>query len=200
MKTSNRKLRNEVKVGAEATEVGGQEELGRIIDKFGVGGLVLRGIRGSFVENENWLVDLDPLDTCNLEIGKEFLVHEDELGKEGDGIEVCRRLSPRLAENQVRERTENDRPGLDTKSLCLFILGEGLVIEELEIGPLRELGYDIVVVRVEPNTRSDCSEIMRKARRKARRRAKRKAGEGQPTTSTFQMRGHQHLQLDDHGP
>jgi len=150
LKTSNRKLRNEVEVGVEATEVGGQQELRRILDKFGIGGPILRSIRSSFIENEDWLVDLDPLDARSLEFGKELLVDVDEFGKQGEGIKVCRSLPSRFAKEKVRERTENDGPRLDSKSLCFVVLGERLVVKELEISVFGELGYNIVVIGVEP--------------------------------------------------
>jgi len=166
MKTSNRKLCNKVNVGVEATEVGGQEEFGCILDKFGVGGPILRSIRSSFIEDENWLVDLDPFDARSFEFRKELLVDGDEFGKEGDGFEVWKGLSSSLCEEKVREGTKNDGPGLDSKSLCLLVLGEGLIIEELKIGFLRELGYDVVVVRVKPvRSRSESPEAGRKVDR-----------------------------------
>ena len=150
VETSNGKFSNKVEVGVEPTEVGSQEDLGGDRGKFSIGCIELVLELETSIENEDGLVDLNPLCTSSLELSQKLLVQGEDLGEERDRRKVGGGILSSLAQPQVGDGTQDDRAGCDTESLCLFELFNGLVEVELEVGGLGELGYNEMVVRIEP--------------------------------------------------
>lgn len=147
---SDGELGNEVDVGVEAGEVGGQGDLGGDRGELSVGRdeLLLEGSSG--VEDKDGLIDLDRLSTSCLQISKEGLVEREELGEEADGLEAGLGLLGSLSEDEERDGTKDNRAGGDAMGLSLLEFLNSLVEVELEVGLLRELRNDKVVVGVEP--------------------------------------------------
>ena len=104
VETSNGEFYSEVDVGIETTKVGGQEDLGGDGGEFGVGGAELTLKLEASIENEDRLVNLNPLSTGSLELSQELLVEREDLGEEGDGSKVGRGVLARLAQPQVGNR------------------------------------------------------------------------------------------------
>ena len=150
MQTGNGELRNEGEVRGETTVVRGYHDLRRDGDELSVSLRILLLEVRSLVENEDGLIDLDGLNTSSLKIAEELLVDRKQLREERDRLEASLRLLGSLTEGEERDGTENNRAGDDTKGLRLVVLLERLVEKELEVGLIRELGDDEVVVRVEP--------------------------------------------------
>ncbi len=145
-------LSNDLDVGVEAGEVGGEQDLGRDGSKLGVSrDKLLLESRGN-IEDEDGLVNLDPLDTSCLEGRQESVVDGEELGKERDGLEARLRVFGSLAEDKERDGAEDDWACNDTSSLGLFILFESFVEVELELGLVRKFGDNVVVVGVKPGS------------------------------------------------
>lgn len=152
VEASDGELGDKVDVAVQASEVGGEDDLGGNGGELSVGGgeLLLEGSGG--VEDEDGLVDLDPLGASSLQVSEEGLVEGEELGEEGDGLEVGGGLLGGLSKSKERDGAQDDGAGLDSKFLGLLVLNDGLVEDELEVGLLRELRDDKVVVGVEPST------------------------------------------------
>jgi len=155
VKTSNGELGNEVEVGVETTEVGGQQDFGGNRGKFGISGVELALEPETSVKNEDGFVDLNPLGTSGLELSQELLVEREDLGEEGDRGKVGGGIFRSLTQPQVGDGTQNNRAGRDTEGLGLVELLNWLVKVELEVGGLGELGDNEVVVRVEPDGERD---------------------------------------------
>ena len=187
METSNGKLGSEVEVGVKATEVGGQEDLGGDRGKFSIGCVELTLELEASIENEDGLVNLDPLCTSGLELSQELLVEREDLREERDRSKVGGGILSSLAQPQIGDGTQDDGAGRDAKGLCLVKLFNGLIEVELEVGGLGELGYNEMVVRVEPGRKRD-SEVTRKR------------GTRTLTIFSFRKRGHRHPLPGAHGP
>ena len=151
METSDREFSGKGNVSMETTEICGQEDLGGNGGKFGVGGVELVLIIETFVEYEDGLVDLDPLGTGSLEFSQKLLVKREDLGEEGNRRKVRGGILSGLAQPQVGDGTQDNRAGRDTEGLSLFELLNWLVEVKLEVGGLGKLGYNEVVVRIEPD-------------------------------------------------
>lgn len=151
VETSDTELGNDVEVGVETTVVGREQDKGSDGDDLVVGGLESGRVVGSGVKNEDGLVNLDPLSASGLELAQELLVDREQLRKEGNGLEARLSLLSSLAEDKERDGSENDGAGSDARGLGLLELLNSLVEQELELGLLRELGDDKVVVGVEPS-------------------------------------------------
>jgi len=106
----------------------------------------------SVVENEDGLVNLDPLGTGGLELRKELAVDGEELGEEREGLEASRGITSGLAQNEVRDGAKDDRAGFNTSSLGFLVLLNSLVEVQLEVDGSGQLRDDVVVVGVEPKT------------------------------------------------
>ena len=187
MKASDRKFGSEVDIGVEATEVGGQEDLGGNGGKFSVGGVELALKLETSIENEDGLVDLHPLGTSSLEFSQELLVERKEFWEEGDGSKVRRGILSGLAQPQVGDGTQDNRACHDTESLGLLELLNWFVEVELEVRRLGKLGHNEVVVRVEPDAERDQRQF---------------AGTKMKvlTISSFHKRGHRHPLPGARGP
>lgn len=153
MQASNRELHNEVNVAVKASKVGCEKDfrghLGKSVVSLGELGLK----RGGDIKDKNGLIDLDPFGTCGLEIGEESLIDGNKLGEEGDGLEPGLRLLSSFSEDKERDGAKNNGASGNTCCLSLLELLNSLVEVELEVSLIRELGYDKVVVGVEPNQR-----------------------------------------------
>jgi hypothetical protein len=150
VKTSDGELGNEVDVGVEAGEVGSQQDLGSNGDELSVRGGELLLEAGGGVEDEDGFVDLDPLSSSSLQVREESLVERKDLGEEANGLEAGLGFLRSLAEDKERDRAKDDGAGGNAKGLSLLEFLDGLVEVELEVGFLRELGDDEVVVGVKP--------------------------------------------------
>lgn len=150
METRNGELRDEVQVGVETGEVCREENFRGKRGKLGVGRgeLLLEG--GCAIENKDGLVNLDPFSTSILEVRQKFGVNRKEFWKKGNGLETRLGALGGLAKDKERDGTEDDRTGGNASSLSLIILLKGFVEVQLEVGFLRELRDDKVVVGVEP--------------------------------------------------
>lgn len=153
VETGDAQLGNDVDIALETAVVGGKHDRGGNGDKLAVRGDERALVVGSDIENEEGLIDLDPVSTSGLELGQELLVDREELGEEGDGLEARLSLLGSLTEDEERDGAENDGAGRNTGGLGLLELLNCLVEKQLELGRLRELGDDKVVVRVEPGHR-----------------------------------------------
>lgn len=152
VETSNVDILDEGDVVADAAKVGGDQDLELVADssQAGVGGVVLSNDGGCGVEGETWLVNLDPVGTGLSKLGEELLVDGEDLGQEREKVKTVRVLGS-LAEEEEGERSEDDGAGVNTESLGLVELLEGLDLgTEVEGLVGLELGDDEVVVSVEP--------------------------------------------------
>lgn len=134
---------------ADTTVSGGEGDLGGDRGKGLVDLLELGAPSLGSVGNENWLVDLDALDTSLLELGKELLVDGQQVVEEGEGVEVSRGLTSLGNEGKVGDRTEQDWSGSDTGLFSLVVLVQLLVDLEAESGGRSVGDFDNVVVGVE---------------------------------------------------
>jgi hypothetical protein len=123
--------------------------------KFSINGVELALELETSIENEDGLVDLDPLGTSSLELSQELLVERENLGEEGDRGKVGGGILSSLAQPQVGDGTQDDRAGRDTEGLGLVELLNRLVEVELKVGGLGELGHNEMVIRVEPDGKCD---------------------------------------------
>ena len=82
METSDRELGSKVNIGVEAAEIGGQEDPGGNGGKFGVGSVELALELETSVEDEDGLIDLNPLGTSSLEFSQKLLVKREDLWEE----------------------------------------------------------------------------------------------------------------------
>ena len=119
--------------------------------KFGIGGGELSLELLSSIENQDRFIDLHPLGTSGLEVSKELYVDGKKLGQERDGLEASASLLGVLAKGEESDRTDDNGTSGDAKILRLTIFLKGLVEVELELGLLRELRDNEVVIRVEPD-------------------------------------------------
>ena len=150
VKTSDREFGSEVEVGFKTAEVGGQKDFGGNRGKFGVSGVELALELETSLENESGLIDLNPLGTSGLELSQELLIKREDLREERDRGKVGGGILSSLTQPQVGDGTQDNRTGRNTEGLGLAELLNRLVEVELEVGGLRELGHNEVVVRVEP--------------------------------------------------
>lgn len=148
--TSDGELGDDRDVGVKTAVVGGKDDLGGDGSKLGVSGDEFLLVVARGVEDEDRLVNLNPFSASCLEVGEELLVHGKQLGEEGDGLESSLRFLGGLSENEEGDRAEDNRAGGDTDRLCLLEFLNCLVEKQLELGLLRELGDDEVVVGVKP--------------------------------------------------
>lgn len=155
VETGNGELGNKINVGVETTKVGGQKDLGGNRGKFSIGGIELALELETSIENEDRLVDLDPVGTSSLELSQELLVERKDFWEEGDRGKVGGSTLSSLAQPQVGDGTQDDGAGCDTEGLGLVELLNGLVEVELEVGGLGELGHNEVVVRIKPDGEGD---------------------------------------------
>jgi hypothetical protein len=150
METRNGQLGNVVQIGIESREVGGEENVGSNLGENSISGDELRFEVGRTIENEDGLVDLNPLSTRSLQISKEGLVDGNELGEKANGLEAGLSILSSLSKNEERDRAEDNGASGDTSSLGFLKLFNGLVEVEFEFCLVGELGDDKVVVGVEP--------------------------------------------------
>jgi hypothetical protein len=144
---------DEVERLAEGSEVGGEDDLGGDLGKLLVGGLELSGEGLSSVEDKDGLVDLNGLGTGLLELGEKLGVNGDELIEGLERLVAGSGVSGGFSEGEEGDGSEDDGSGGDTELLGLLELSEGLVVVKLEVDGTRDLGNDVVVVRVEPRSR-----------------------------------------------
>jgi hypothetical protein len=152
VETSNRELGDEVDVGVQAVEIGGEHDLRSNGDKLSVSRCILLVEVRTLVENKDGLIDLDGFDTSSLELRQELLVNRQDLGEQRDRLEGSRCFLGGLAKDKVRDGAKNDWASDNAGCLGLVVLGKGLVVKELEVGLLGQLWDDKVVVGVEPET------------------------------------------------
>ena len=88
VETSDGKLGNKSDIGVETAKVSGEQDLGCDKRKFSIGSGELLLEIGGAVENEDGLVDLDPLSPGNLEVSQKLLVDGENTREEGDGLET----------------------------------------------------------------------------------------------------------------
>jgi hypothetical protein len=150
VETSNRELGNVVHVGVETGEVGGKKDLRGNLGKGGVCSGELGLESGSLVEDENGLINLNPFSTGGLEICEEGFIDRDKLGEQSDGLEARLGTLAGLSENEERDGSKDNGPGSNAGGLRLLEFFNGLVEVQFEVGLLRKLGNDEMVVRVEP--------------------------------------------------
>lgn len=150
METCNRELGNELKVGVEASKVGGQQDLGSNGGEFCVGGCKCAGKEGSLVEDENRLIDLYPLRTSGLEIGEEGMIDGEKFWEKGNGLKSSGGLFGCFSEDKERYGAEDNRAGGDTCGLSFFEFFDSLVEDQFEVGFIGKLGDNEMVVRVKP--------------------------------------------------
>lgn len=140
-----------VDVVLDATKVGSNEELG-------TSGGGLKGLVGLLeseldvgikIEDQDGLIDLDPVGTSGNELLDQLNVEGQNLGEERQGVEGLSTLGG-LAEEEERDGTDKHGAGVNTGGLgSLELLNSAGVLErELLVG--LELGDDEVVVGVEP--------------------------------------------------
>jgi hypothetical protein len=152
VKTSYRKLGDERDIRVKATEVRREHDLGSDWGKVGVGSGELL-VKGSCtVENENGLINLNPLCASGLEVSQELLVDGEDAGEERYRLETGLGVLRRLGEDKERDRAENNRTRLDTRSLGFGEFLDSLIEVQLEFGILRQFGNHKVVVGVKPKT------------------------------------------------
>ncbi|GFZ50689.1 LOW QUALITY PROTEIN: hypothetical protein JCM24511_08447 [Saitozyma sp. JCM 24511] len=101
------------------------------------------------VEDEDGLVDLDLLRAGLLERLENLLVDGDQRVEELERLKLGGRVTRLADEGEVGDGTEEDGAGLDAESLGLLVLGEPLVVVELESGLGLVVDLDDVVVGVE---------------------------------------------------
>lgn len=127
VKTSNTRVLDEGDVVADASKVGGDQELelGGSGGQAGIGGVEVGNDGSRNIEGEDGLVDLDPVGTGSSELGKELLIDGEDLGEEGDEVEASRVLGS-LSEEEEGEGTEDDGASVDAEGLGLVELLDGL--------------------------------------------------------------------------
>ncbi|KAI3484742.1 hypothetical protein L1887_52028 [Cichorium endivia] len=144
---------DDLEVGLELVEVGRDHDLDRgggLGDGL-VGGLELGGVLLGAVEDEDGLVDLDPLGASLGELGEHLTVDGSELLEERDGVELgVLGVLARLAEGEQGDGADEDGTGSVAGLLGLEEVVDGLGVVDLELGRLAQLGDEVVVVRVEP--------------------------------------------------
>ena len=153
VETSDGEGLDNLEVGLELVEVGGDHDLDRgggLGDGL-VGRLELGGVLLSTVEDEDGLVDLDPLGTGLSELGEHLTVDGGELVEERDGVELgVLGVLAGLAEGEEGDGTDEDGAGVVAGLLGLDKVVDGLGVVDLELGGLAQLGDEVVVVGVEP--------------------------------------------------
>jgi hypothetical protein len=150
MQASDWQFGNERGVDIEPTEVCGEHDFQPNFGEFCVGTGVLLIISRSSIQNQDGLVDLNPLSTSLLQLVEQLSIDWKKFRKEVDGIEVGRGILGGLAENEERYGTEDNGPSGDTGLFSFLELVNVLAGIELELDSVVELGNDIVVIRVEP--------------------------------------------------
>ena len=149
VKGVDREVLDELDALADSAVRGGEGDLG------GNGGeglvdLLVLGTPGlGLVGDEDGLVNLDRLDTSVLELLEELLVDGEEVVEQREGLKVGGSVSGLGDESEVGDGAEEDGSGDDTEGLGLLVLGELLVVVQLEGGVGGVGDLDDVVVGVE---------------------------------------------------
>ena len=142
-----------VQVWSDVTEVGGQGDLRQTLTNQLLESRlvqVLDILRQ--VQDQDRLVDLDGSGTGVVQLSEQRLVDRQELVQQRDRVQVQGVLVS-LTQVQVRDRTNNDRSGLDAQFLGLQVLNNWLqagLRVQLELGRVGEGWSDIMVVGVKP--------------------------------------------------
>lgn len=151
VESSNGETLNGLEVGSNITEVSSNGDLGNVLL---LGKVLVSSLESGLdllvqIKDKNGLVDLDGLGAGSVQLLEDLGVDGEELLEESDGLEV-ERVSVGLTEGKEGNGTNENGSGLDTESLGLKVLVDGLLAVELELGGIGEGGSDVVVVGVEP--------------------------------------------------
>lgn len=153
VQTRNWQVLDSRQVWSDVTEVCGQHDLWQALTGQLLESTLVQLLDVLWqVQDEDWLVDLDGLGTSRVQLSKQRLVDRQELVQQRDWVQVQGVLVS-LTQVQVRDRTNDNRSGLNTQLLSLQVLNDWLQAGsgvQLELGGVGEGWSDIMVVGVEP--------------------------------------------------
>src|SRR5438128_1438008 len=149
MESRHRKLNGRIYIRSKSDEIRGEKNVQRFGDagESFVGGTECSLHFGPHIERQHRLVHLNPCRSSFSQPAKYAFVDRKNTIKQGKRIKAW--LFP-LSKKEERYRAEQHRAGVDAKRFGLQKFIDGFQRSEGKLLIFRELGNNVVVVRIEP--------------------------------------------------